>query len=258
MRRHLISTTGPITRRLADTEFNLRYGLTFCHQILPVSRQSFWQLSLLGRKRTLKACFPQHPRFSRNSDGWTFQKDLTSIVSDGPAVARRIHKLTLEKFFRDSTTIHTPNPAFKDVIIKYALMGGTRVVFGIDEKHNAKNVLKAQSTGAHDLTLGNDFVNQFQLLKVYRSLELPYSRGMRSGGTARTTKPWNGILRVDISLDRNPKRFGSIVYLYVFGEMHSAFQSRSLPHSRRAEMLLTLDCVLQGWEYFVQRHPDCT
>lgn len=186
---------------------------------------------------------------------------LTSIVSDGAAVERRIQQLTMERFSRESTTIHTPNPAFGDVVIEYALMGGSRVVFGMDEKHTAKNVLNAQSTGARVLTLGNDVATYSQLLKVVQETGSPLFKRDVVKRDRQDDQAMERYLSAELMshlIDRNPKRIGFIVYLYVFGEMHSAVQSRSLPHTKRAEMLLTLEYFLQGWQYFVQRHPDCT
>lgn len=56
--------------------------------------------------------------------------------------------------------------------------------------------------------------------------------------------------------DDTPQELGFIVYLYLFGELHSAVQSRSLPHGKRVEMLLTVEYFFQGWVHFIAQHPD--
>jgi hypothetical protein len=60
---------------------------------------------------------------------------VVSIASDGASTERRLQDLLAQRYSREITIIRSPNKAFTDIVIEYAMMAGTRVVFVIDEKH---------------------------------------------------------------------------------------------------------------------------
>ncbi|KAJ9127605.1 hypothetical protein QFC24_001015 [Naganishia onofrii] len=47
-----------------------------------------------------------------------------------------------------------------------------------------------------------------------------------------------------------------MVYLFVFGELHAAVQSRTMPHTKRARIFVMALRFLEGWKKFVNAHPD--
>lgn len=186
-------------------------------------------------------------------------KRLASIVSDGAAVEKRILDLILDRYSSTTSTIHSPDAAFEDVTIKYALMGGTRVVFPIDAKHTSKNSFNAQGTGAKLLTTGDDVVTYSQLVDIVKKPGSPlFKRDVvrRDRQDDQAMERYLSSELLQHVVTHTPNRLGLVVYLFVFGELHSAVQSRSLPHTTRAQMLLTVEYFLQGWKKFQQRHPD--
>lgn len=186
-------------------------------------------------------------------------KRVVSLAPDGAATERKLQDLVAQRHSRELSIIRSANAAFKDVAIEYAMIGGTRVVFVIDEKHTSKNAVNAHATGARILTVGDRVITFGQLLSIIEGPGSPlFKRDVlrRDRQDDQAMERYLSAESIAHVVKSTPDQLGFIVYLYIFGEMHSAVQSRSLPHTKRAEMLLTLEYFLQGWEFFIMKHPD--
>lgn len=213
----------------------------------------------IGEKVTADQLLPSMQNVLNELARVNLLKRLVSIVTDGSAVEKKLLNLVKDKYPVQTTTIPAPSDRFEDILIEYSLVGGTKTVTLIDSKHTSKNALNAQSTGARVLVLGDYIVTFAQLLGI---VDMDHSPMFKKDVIKRDRQDDQAMERflspenIEFVTKHTPQDLGFIVYLFLFGELHSVVQSRFMPNGKRIEILLTVDYFLQGWVQFIAQHPD--
>lgn len=187
-------------------------------------------------------------------------KYLMSVSTDGAATEMSVHN-KMEAFHQTSVQeLPSTSELLDPIKITTTYIGGTPTYFPIDSKHTGKNSRSAVDSGARALAAGNHLIHHSQVAAVADDVEDGplHNRDVyrRDKQDNRSMERFLSSTMLEYVVDKTPEQTGFIVYLFVFGEMHSAIQSRAMPHLRRIRILLTVLWFLDGWKMFTVNHPD--
>ncbi|KAJ9103214.1 hypothetical protein QFC21_002637 [Naganishia friedmannii] len=235
MRGYLLTSNTPGTPSILLAAFPIGDLIT-AEQLLPPMKEVIRQLERVG-----------------------LAKRVISIVSDGAPTEVAAQNEMMRIYTRQETRLPPPSDRFGEIVIDYMMIGETKTITLVDAKHTSKNSMNAQCTGARVLVLGDHTVTYSQLLEIIQTSGSPLFKGDVVKSDRQDDQRMERYLSPDTMdhvVTNMPGDLGFQVYLYIFGELHSAVQSRSLCNAERMQMLLTTEYFLQGWQTFIQQHPD--
>ncbi|KAH9855569.1 hypothetical protein C2E23DRAFT_813848 [Lenzites betulinus] len=185
---------------------------------------------------------------------------VVSYSCDGTEIERLVQKMLLSGPTDSQHTYAIPHPQHEELglpplLISMAVIDGYVLAIIQDSKHALKTLRNNLYSGAHTCTLGN-YVAMFS-----HALELAHSSGSplyirdvekldRQDDNAATRLFSSAALQQLISLPGD-HLIGTIVYLFVFGELVDAYQNRHISHSERIKMVLRARFFFDIWRRFL-------
>ncbi|KAK6992640.1 hypothetical protein R3P38DRAFT_3430332 [Favolaschia claudopus] len=175
---------------------------------------------------------------------------------DGAAVERECQRRLTRASKRSEFKIKHPDPEHPDIVVElWELDGNVFVVFQ-DAKHLRKTIRNNAGAGARGLVLGNYLVYYEQMYTLAIQPDSPmYARDWRN----RDRMDDNAAARLT-SADtlqqaaRDPaNNLGLVVYLFVFGDLVDAYQSRTISHHERAKIAIRARLFLQTWRAYLAK-----
>lgn len=186
-------------------------------------------------------------------------RSLNTITTDGAAPELNMQDLLMKHFAASPIIIRSPKPhLFSDIIIRVAIIGGTITFFLVDEKHTVKNCRNALDTGAKALTMGNYFFGFFLTDELWRIEGVPL---LNRDVDRRDRQDDSGLSRLLSTkfltfIKKHTTNSGYFAYIYIFTQLHSAVQNRSLTNTERLRMLSSVLFFMEGWRKFIIKHPN--
>lgn len=184
--------------------------------------------------------------------------NITSLASDGTIVEREAQRQLVRTGFAESITyrIPHPQPGHSPMTIELYKVKNRVMVPIQDSKHFRKTARNNLFTGARVLTLGRFVICYQQVRDIAFSpngsplyvcdvhkLDRQDDRAAARLFSAST---------LDFLIERNSDNLGLIVYLFVFGELADAYQSRTASHSERVRMALRAKFFKDLWKMFLR------
>lgn len=184
---------------------------------------------------------------------------VMSSVSDGAVTERSAQNLAEQHWDkRLFCRLHTDDELFSDIDVFCSYIGDTPTFFSIDWKHTGKNTRSAVDSGARALLCGM-FVVLFCMILECAGPGRPLLRRdveKRDRQDDRSTDRFLSSTMFKHVATTSPEKRGFQAYLFVMGELLSAVQSRTITPLQRIRMLLMVLFFLEGWERFINAHPD--
>ncbi|KAJ7165277.1 hypothetical protein C8R46DRAFT_1277431 [Mycena filopes] len=181
---------------------------------------------------------------------------ITASGGDGAAVERDCQRrLTAASKAREFRIKH-PDPDYPDIIVElWELDGNVWVIFQ-DAKHGRKTFRNNAASGARGLVLGNFVVYFEQMYTLAMQPNSPmYPRDWRNRD--RMDDPAAARLSSADTLEQvaqDPtKNLGLVVYLFVFGDLIDAYQSRTISHHERAKIAIQTRLFLHTWCLYLRK-----
>ncbi|KAJ7092781.1 hypothetical protein B0H15DRAFT_1020862 [Mycena belliarum] len=181
---------------------------------------------------------------------------ITSSGSDGASVERDCHRRLAAASKLLEFRIKHPDPDYPDIIVElWELDGNVWVIFQ-DAKHGRKTFRNNAASGARGIVLGNFLVYFEQMYTLATQPGSPmYLRDWRKRD--RMDDPAAARLSSADTLEQaaqDPtKNLGLVVYLFVFGEIIDAYQSRTISHHERAKIAIRTRLFLRTWRLYLQK-----
>ncbi|KAJ7436725.1 hypothetical protein B0H11DRAFT_2255972 [Mycena galericulata] len=181
---------------------------------------------------------------------------VTSSGGDGAAVERDCHRRLAGASKRVEFHIKHPDPDRADIVVDLWDLDGNIWTIIQDSKHGRKTFRNNAASGARGLILGN--------FSVY--FEQMYTLAMQPG-SPMYQRDWKKRDRMD---DRAAARLfsadtlqqaaedpvnniGLVIYLFVFGDLIDAYQSRTLSHHERAKIAIRTQLFLNTWRSYLKK-----
>ncbi|KAJ7111863.1 hypothetical protein C8R44DRAFT_632580, partial [Mycena epipterygia] len=180
---------------------------------------------------------------------------ITSSGGDGAAVERDSQRRLAAANKRSEFRIKHPDPNYPDIIVELWELDGNIWVIFQDAKHGRKTLRNNAASGARGLILGNFVVyfEQMYTLAMHPS-SLMYPRDWKNHN--RMDDPAAARLSADTlqqAAEDPIKNLGLVVYLFVFGDLIDAWQSRTMSHHERAKIAIRTRLFIQTWRMYLKR-----
>ncbi len=179
---------------------------------------------------------------------------IISYACDGTEVERSVQKLFLQKASQLEFRITNPRPGCNDTVATLAVYRGQTMTIIQDSKHALKTMRNNLFSGARFLVFGNHTAMFRHILQIVQGEGSPlYTRDVlkldRQDDNAAVRLFSAATLQYLV--DNHPDCVGEIVYLFVFGELVDAFQSRTITHAERLKLVLRARYFLDSWESYL-------
>ncbi|KAJ7757929.1 hypothetical protein B0H16DRAFT_1822598 [Mycena metata] len=181
---------------------------------------------------------------------------ITASGGDGASVERDCQRRLAAASKPVEFRIKHPDADYPDVVVELWEMDGNVWVVFQDAKHGRKTFRNNAASGARGLVLGNFVVYFEQMYTLAMQPGSPmYPRDWKS--SVRMDDPAAACLSSADTLQQaaeNPtQNLGLVVYLFVFGELIDAWQSRTLSHHERAKIAMRTRLFLQTWRTYLKK-----
>ncbi|KAK7013894.1 hypothetical protein R3P38DRAFT_3322441 [Favolaschia claudopus] len=181
---------------------------------------------------------------------------ITASGGDGASVERDCQRRLAAASKRREFRIKHPDSSYPDIVVELWEMDGNVFVVFQDAKHGRKTFNNNIASGARGLVLGNHLVHYGQLHALVLEPDSPlYKRDwinrdrMDDNAAARITSA--DTLR---QAAQNPsKNLGLVAYLFVFGDLTGAYQSRTMSHHERAKIAIRTRLFIQTWHQYLAK-----
>ncbi|CAK5278486.1 unnamed protein product [Mycena citricolor] len=181
--------------------------------------------------------------------------EVISYACDGTQVERSVQDAFVKQATETEThTIKDPRQSGRDLCIKIAVVKGQHIAMMQDPKHALKTFRNNLFSGARLLCLGS-------YTAIYEHIrEIAFAEGstlFHRDVEKLDRQDDNAAVRLFSAdtlkylSDHHPGYLGEIVYLFVFGELIDAYQSRSIDHAERARMVLRARYFVDSWSTFL-------
>ncbi len=181
---------------------------------------------------------------------------VVSYACDGTEVERAVQRLlTSNAATRLEYVIKSPRPGGRNLVTTIPVFLGQPVAMIQDSKHALKTLRNNLFSGARLLVLGNYIAAYTHIRDLALEDGSPlYIRDVekldRQDDSAATRLFSAATLK--FLCDNHPDYIGDIVFLFVFGELIDAYQSRSMAHTERIKLVLRAHYFLDTWEAFLK------
>lgn len=189
---------------------------------------------------------------------------VVSYASDGSAVEQSVQSLVFEsmKDYQDYKISHPanskPSPAvssgYSDITFKLGFYRQKPLVMIQDSKHALKTCRNNLFSGARLLVLGNHVAHYSQVHEMAHDKD---STLFRRDVEKLDRQDDFAALRLfcaatlDFTVSHRPQYLGLATYFFVFGELCDAYQSRSMSHAERFQIVLRTKFFLDMWRDFL-------
>ncbi|KAJ6478183.1 hypothetical protein C8R45DRAFT_1216427 [Mycena sanguinolenta] len=181
---------------------------------------------------------------------------ITASGGDGAAVERDCQRRLGVASKAVKFHIKHPNPDYPDIVVDLWDLDGNIWVIFQDAKHGRKTFRNNAASGARGLILENHVVYSEQMYTLAMQPDSPmYPRDwknrdrMDDHAAARLS---SADTLSQAALDPT-KNLGLVVYLFVFGDLIDAYQSRTLSHHERAEIAIRTRLFLHTWKTYLKK-----
>ncbi|KAH7868542.1 uncharacterized protein C8R40DRAFT_999318, partial [Lentinula edodes] len=208
----------------------------------------------LGTGLTAEKLEPYTQELIRGLIAWKIQ--VVSYACDGTEIEQKIQALLVEH--GDSRIEHIippPKSSGEELKIIIPVFDNQPVAMIQDSKHALKTFRNNLYSGARLLVLGNHTAFYAQAHKLAHDPGTPlYRRDVEK----LDCQDENAATRLfsahtlQFLADQNPEWAGIIIYLFVFGELVDAYQSRKINHAEHLIMVLRAWYFLNLWDEFLQ------
>ncbi|KAJ7176665.1 hypothetical protein C8R46DRAFT_889360 [Mycena filopes] len=181
---------------------------------------------------------------------------ITASGGDGAAVERDCQRRLAAASKAREFRIKHPDPDYPDVIVElWELDGNVWVIFQ-DAKHGRKTFRNNAASGARGLVLANFVIYFEQMYTLAMQSDSPmYPRDWRNRD--RMDDPAAARLSSADTLEQvaqDPaKNLGLVVYLFIFGDLIDAYQSRTISHHERAKIAIRTRLFLHTWRLYLRK-----
>ncbi|KAJ7101505.1 hypothetical protein B0H15DRAFT_769608 [Mycena belliarum] len=181
---------------------------------------------------------------------------VISYACDGTESERLLQRMLVDRAERKiHYTVTNPTPGAPDLEITIAVIHGQPVVMIQDSKHALKTFRNNLFTGAKLLTLGNFTALYHRICRMALDHNSPmYRRDVlrldRQDDIAALRLFSAAVL--EFLSENHPDYIGEIVYLFVFGELVDAYQSREISHAERIKIALRSRYFLDAWAKYLE------
>lgn len=160
---------------------------------------------------------------------------------DGAAVERDCQRRLAAASKAVEFRIKHPDPDYPDIVIELWDLDGNIWVIFQDAKHGRKTFRNNAASGARGLVLGNYVVYFEQMYTLAMQPNSPmYPRDWKNRDRMddRAAARLSSADTLQQAAEDPIKNLGLVVYLFVFGELIDAYQSRTLSHHERAKIAI--------------------
>ncbi|KAJ7110581.1 hypothetical protein C8R44DRAFT_934286 [Mycena epipterygia] len=181
---------------------------------------------------------------------------VISYACDGTEIERSLQRKLVEKADRVLRyKISSPIPGAPDLEITIAFFRGYPVVMLQDSKHALKTFRNNLFTGAKLFTFGNFTAVFRRIFEMAMRPDSPlYHRDVqrldRQDDAAACRLFCAAVL--EYLSENHPEYIGEIVYLFIFGELVDAYQSREIMHVERVKLALRARYFLDAWAKYLE------
>ncbi|KAJ7488492.1 hypothetical protein B0H11DRAFT_2406543, partial [Mycena galericulata] len=180
---------------------------------------------------------------------------VISYACDGTETERSLQRKLVERAKKViEYKVTSPIPSAPDLELKIATFNGYPVVMLQDSKHALKTFRNNLFSGARMLTFGNFTAIFRRIHAMAMSADSPmYRRDVerldRQDDSAACRLFCAAVL--EYLSENHPDHIGEIVYLFVFGELVDAYQSRDISHRERIKLALRARYFLDAWAKYL-------
>ncbi|KAJ6618077.1 hypothetical protein B0H10DRAFT_2379381 [Mycena sp. CBHHK59/15] len=181
---------------------------------------------------------------------------VISYACDGTEIERSLQRKLVEKADRVFRyKISSPISGAPDLEITIAFFRGYPVVMLQDSKHALKTFRNNLFTGAKLFTFGNFTAVFRRIFEMAMCPDSPlYHRDVqrldRQDDAAACRLFCAAVL--EYLSENHPEYIGEIVYLFIFGELVDAYQSREITHVERIKLALRARYFLDAWAKYLE------
>ncbi|KAK7058169.1 hypothetical protein R3P38DRAFT_3547667 [Favolaschia claudopus] len=175
---------------------------------------------------------------------------------DGAAVERECQRRLTGASKRIEFKIKHPDPECPDIVVEIWELDGNVFVIFQDAKHLRKTIRNNAGAGARGLVLGNYLVYYEQMFTLAIQPDSPmYARDwknrdrMDDNAAARLTSADT----LQQAAQDPAKHMGLVAYLFVFGDLVDAYQSRTISHHERAKIAIRAQLFLRTWRTYLAK-----
>ncbi|KAI0059300.1 hypothetical protein BV25DRAFT_1809175 [Artomyces pyxidatus] len=185
-----------------------------------------------------------------NVDGASTERGLAHDFEDEAVDEGRVHTWSY---------LHPERRQPPLILSAPLLSNGKPRIPSTDGKHCKKNARGSATSGARTLALGRYLVHYGQLAELAEGDKTPLLKadiiGVDKQDDRAAARLFSSAV-IDYLSCTQPDELGLIIYLFVIGEIVDAQQNRSISHTARIKMLWRGHFFLQGWRYYILRHPQ--
>ncbi|KAF7324216.1 hypothetical protein MSAN_02534100 [Mycena sanguinolenta] len=181
---------------------------------------------------------------------------VVSYACDGTETERLLQRKLVAK--ADNVIRHkipNPTPGAPEFEVVIPFFRGYPVVMIQDSKHALKTFRNNLFTGAKYFVLGNFTAIFRRIYEIAFASDGPlYHRDVvrldRQDDTSASRLFSAAVL--EYLSEKHPDYIGEIVYLFIFGELVDAYQSREIPHTERIKLALRARYFIDAWAKFLE------
>ncbi|KAF8956013.1 hypothetical protein BDZ97DRAFT_1672397 [Flammula alnicola] len=182
---------------------------------------------------------------------------IISLGSDGTTVEREARRELVRKNFASYTYHRIPHPDTSQPPLQIEILRIQEHAIAIiqDSKHARKTGRNGMFSGSKCFTLGRKVVYYEQVRNLAFIGDSPlYSRDVEKldrQDDRAAARLFSGRT-LEFALENLPDELGLIIYLFVFGELIDAYQSRQISHAERIKMVLRARFFKDLWKSFLK------
>ncbi|KAF8959326.1 hypothetical protein BDZ97DRAFT_1923016 [Flammula alnicola] len=182
--------------------------------------------------------------------------NVISLGSDGTSVEREARRELIRSQVAQPVHYHIqhPAPGSSPIIIELLKIGEQIMVSIQDSKHLRKTMRNNAFTGAKSPVLGRFLICYQQVCDIALATDSPiYVRDVKKLDRQddRAAARLFSASTLDFLVQHNSDNLGLIAYLFVFGDMVDAYQSRTISHLDRVKLVLRAKFFKEMWKSFL-------
>ncbi|KAL0067261.1 hypothetical protein AAF712_005657 [Marasmius tenuissimus] len=185
--------------------------------------------------------------------------NIISLGSDGTVVERDARRELLKSKYARVLyhCIPHPQPSNGTIDIKIYCIHGRSMAVIQDSKHCRKTLRNNILSGAHFLVLGSHYIcyEQIRNIALDTNFSPLYKRNMEKidHQDDRAAARLFSASTLEYVLEQMPDSLALAIFLFVFGELIDAYQSRTVTHHERAKMVFRARFFKALWKQFLAR-----
>ncbi|KAJ4476392.1 hypothetical protein C8J55DRAFT_431762 [Lentinula edodes] len=182
---------------------------------------------------------------------------VCSYACDGTTIERNVqHRLEQSADHTLTHSIHDPRSGHSAITISIPVFSGQPIANIQDDLHLLKTMRNNAFSGARLLILPNSVVMYSQVREIAFQKGPIYNRDVikldrQDDNAAARLFSASTIGWLSSDEHRSEENIGLLVYLFVFGELVDAFQSRTTSFKKRCRMVLRTYFFLDLWEKYL-------